>query len=490
MRHLFSPPIFIVFCFFVLFFEDITEKPDDINNATISDRIQPLTENPYYWQYRGEPVFLIGGSWQDNLFNHPTGLAEHLDLLVASGGNYVRNVMSHRNVGNVFAYVEDEEYRFDLDRFNDEYWRRFEHFLELTVERDIIVQLEIWATWDMYEDHQSLGGWSYHPFNPENNITYSPSASGLPTVIDYAPQTNPTGHPFFRTVPGLANNELLLQYQKAYVDKILSYTLSYPHILYTMNNETGEPGEWGDFWADYVKNKAHESDTEVEITDMRRNEDIRSEDHTYILDQPERYTFLDISQNNAWSGLGQKHYDNILYIREQVSSHRRPINNNKNYGAARHGEEESVARMGRILFGGAASARFHRPHPYEDPEYHTAKSEFGLGLSPRAQKIIRSLRMIIDELAFERTEPKNNLLFDREENEAYLLAEQGSQYALYFPNGGSVGIHMNNSENEFEYRWINLDNAQWGEKHTISAGDEVRLATPDEGHWVAVILKK
>jgi hypothetical protein len=54
-----------------------------------------------YWQYQGRPVLLIGGSNQDNLFNHPNlgsaGLEAHLDLLVSAGGNYVRNTMSSRD---------------------------------------------------------------------------------------------------------------------------------------------------------------------------------------------------------------------------------------------------------------------------------------------------------------------------------------------------------------------------------------------------------
>jgi hypothetical protein len=363
-----------------------------------SYRIQPSTENPWYWQYRGNPVILLGGSWQDNLFNHPVGLEEHLDLLQSVGGNYARNVMSHRNVGNVFAYEQGQEGYFDLDRFNDEYWQRFDHFLQLTYERDIIVQIEIWDPWDLHADHQSLGGWSYHPFNPANNINYTSEEADLPTEIDFDPQTEPTDHPFWRSVPELDNNQLLLQYQKQFVDKLLMYSLEYPHVIYCMNNETGEEVEWGDFWADFVQMKAEEAGVKVELTDMRRNEDIRSEDHAHIFQQPDRYTFVDISQNNAWSGLGQGHYDNILYVREQISDHPRPVNNNKNYGAARHGEEESIARMGRIIFAGSASARFHRPHPYEDPEAHEAKSEFGMGLSPRSQKIIQSLRMVTDEL--------------------------------------------------------------------------------------------
>ncbi len=464
-----------------------TNRQDDISQTQLEDRIKPLAENPYYWQYKGEPVWLIGGSWQDNLFNHPTLLEEHLDVMTSVGANYVRNVMSHRNVGNVFAFEQNEEGLFDLDRWNDEYWERFENFLELTYDRDIIVQLEIWATWDLYEDHQSLGGWTYHPYNPENNITYSPEESGLPTVIDYPPQTNPTDHPFFRTVPDLEDNELLLEYQKAYVDKILSYTLNYPHILYTMNNETGEQVEWGDFWADHVRSRAEEAGTVVEITDMRRNENIRSEDHAHILDQPERYTFLDISQNNAWSGIGEQHYDNILYIRDLISAHPRPINNNKNYGAARGGEEESVTRMGRILFGGAASARFHRPHPYEDPEYMYEKSDFGLGLSPRAQNIIQSLSLVVNEIPLVRMEPMKDLLFDREENEAYLLAIPGEQYAIYFPDRGSVGLAIENEATEFEYRWINLDQSEWGESSTLTAGDDALFTTPADGHWVVLI---
>lgn len=450
------------------------------------DRIKPLPENPYYWQYQGEPIFLIGGSWQDNLFNHPAGLEEHLDLLVSVGGNYARNVMSHRNIGNEFAYDRDENGLFDLHSFNDEYWNRFEHFLKLTHERGIIVQLEIWDPWDLHADHQSFGGWSFNPFNPANNLTYTADESNLPVEISFEPQTNPTDHPFWYSIPQLQDNKVLLTHQIAYVKKLLSISLKYPHILYCMNNETGEPNEWGDFWANFVRQSAQSEGVEVYITDMRRNENIRSEDHAAIFDNPELYSFVDISQNNAWSGLGEPHYENILYVRDRISDHPRPINNNKNYGAARHGEEESVARMGRILFAGAASARFHRPHPYEDPEYHEAKSEFGLGLSPRAQKIIQSISMITSDIEFEKMEPRNDLLIKNDENEVYLLAEPNKQYAIYFPNGGSVKLDADASQNSLQYRFINLDKAKWSD-YSISTDNDLVFTTPDDGHWVVII---
>jgi hypothetical protein len=47
-----------------------------------SDSIRPYPRNPSYWQYKGRSVLLLGGSREDNLFNHPDGLAEHLDAPV------------------------------------------------------------------------------------------------------------------------------------------------------------------------------------------------------------------------------------------------------------------------------------------------------------------------------------------------------------------------------------------------------------------------
>jgi hypothetical protein len=460
-------------------------------SATAADahRIRPDPGNPYYWQFKGRPVLLLGGSWQDNLFNHPIGLERHLDLLQSVGGNYVRNTMSHRNQGNVLAY-EQHAGKFDLDRWNDEYWRRFDDFLRLTHERDIIVQIEIWETWDHYEDHQSLGGWSKHPFNPVNNVNYTAEQSGLPTQVNYPPRGEPTEHAFFRTGPALGNHELVLRYQQAFVDKLLSYSLPYPHVLYCMNNETGEHVEWGDYWAKWVSERAEAAGVKVYVTDMRRSENVRSKDHAHIFDNPDLYTFVDISQNNAWSGLGQLHYDNLLHVREYLAERPRPINNNKNYGAARHGEEESVARFCRIVFAGGASVRFHRPHPREDPDAHEAASDFGLGLSPRAQRIITSMREIGNAMEFVRTKPRNDLLSDRSANEAYCLAEPGRQYALYFPDGGEVKLDVSATPGSLEVRWLDINRSRWQEPQTVPGGGTLELEAPAKGHWGVVILPK
>lgn len=448
--------------------------------------ICPCPENPWYWQYNGKPVMLLGGSWQDNLFNHPIGLESHLEKLLSVGGNYVRNTMSHRNEGNLFAYKRSDDGRFNLETFNDDYWQRLENFLDLCFESDIIVQIEIWDPWDHYEDHQSFGGWTHHPFNPVNNINYSADESKMPVDVKYPPRGEPSEHPFFRTVPALSNNVKVLKYQKAYVDKLLSYTLSYPNILYCINNESGELTQWSDYWADYIHEASKKEGKAVYLTDMRRNEDVRAKDHHWVFDYPDRYNYIDISQNNAWSGLGQGHYDNLLYVRTSIAANPRPVNNIKNYGAARHGEDESVARFCRIVFAGCASARFHRPHPIEDPSQHEASSDFGLGLSPLAQNVITSMRWVMDEIEFARTEPRNDLLLNKEENEAYLLAESGKQYTVYFPKGGNVNLDLSSAAGIWDVKWRNVTEGTISKVESVKGGSLVPLKSPGNGHWLAV----
>ena len=115
------------------------------------DGIKIYSEDPYYWEFKGKPTLLLGGSVDDNLFQI-NNLNEHLDLLSSVGGNYVRNVMSSRDEGDVWPFSQQEDGMYDLDKWNDEYWKRFDTFLKETARRDIVVQIEVWATFDFYRE--------------------------------------------------------------------------------------------------------------------------------------------------------------------------------------------------------------------------------------------------------------------------------------------------------------------------------------------------
>lgn len=439
--------------------------------ADDADRIKPWSKNPRYWQYKGQPVLLLGGSKDDNLFQIPD-LKEHLDEMKAVGANYIRNTMSDRKDKGfeVYPFKRLPDGKYDLDQWNDEYWQRFENMLRWTAERDIIVQIEVWDRFDYSRDN-----WPPHPYNPKNNINYTAEQSGLAESYPDHPGRNQ--QPFFFTTPKQRNNTVLLKYQQRFVEKMLSHTFRYNHVLYCMDNETSADEAWGAYWADFIKQRARQSGKEVCVTEMWDAWDLKADQHKHTFDHPERYDFCDVSQNNHKKG--QEHWENFQWVRAYIAKRPRPLNTVKTYGAdtGRYGtNRDGLERWWRHVIGGAASARFHRP-------------DSGLGLSEPAIAAIKAARKLESLIKLWDVEPANHLLSDRAPNEAYLAARPGQAYAIYFTNGGSVGLNLRDAPGKYELRWIDIATGEWGKKAMLTGGNVVTVTAPAKGHWAAAIVK-
>jgi len=438
--------------------------------AAPGDRIDICRTNLGYWQYQGRPVLLIGGSKDDSLFQIPD-LEEHLDLLASVGGNYVRNTMSARNDKGfeVHAFQKTAKGKYDLNQWNNEYWRRFESLLSLAEQRSIIVQIEVWATFDYYRDN-----WDVNPFNPKNNVNYTAKETGLPVKVSSHPTR--TENNFFWSVPAERNQKTVLKYQRRFVDKMLSISLKHGNVLYCMDNETSVTPQWGWYWSKYIKAKARDAGVEVHTTEMWDAWDLANAQHRATFDHPETYSFVDISQNNHQKK--QAHWDNAQKQRKRIASQRRPLNNVKIYGAdsGRFGNDrDAMERFWRNIFGGLASARFHRP-------------DSGLGLGKKAQANIKSMRMLTDKMNVFACVPHNDLLSERQANEAYCLANPGREYAVYFPKGGEVTLDVSAMSRPLVVSWLDIMASQWNEPQRVKAEGALKLTCPSEGYW-AVLVK-
>ncbi len=436
-----------------------------------ADAIAPSSTHPQYWSRGGDSILLLGGSKEDNLFQIP-GLEEHLDVLAAAGGNYVRCTMSSRDEGNVWPFrFDEEEGAYDLEHWNDEYWHRFERFLAETDRRGIVVQVEIWATFDFYRDN-----WDANPFNPKNNVNYTPERTRLPLWVPTHPVYR--DNRFFWSIPDHDNNMPVLEFQQRFVDKLLAYTFEHGNVLYCMDNETSVTAAWGRFWATYLKKKAAEAGLTVQTTEMWDPWDLDHISHRESFDHPEIYSFVDISQNNHQRG--QAHWDNGLRQIERLrkAGHLRPVTNVKTYGAdgGQHGGDtnEAVAKFVRSALFGSASVRFHRPPS-------------GIGLSETAQAVIRGVRDLSDRMAWFDAAPRNDLLGDREENEAYCRARPGHEYAVYFPDGGSVTLDLSALEGSASLTWLEVLQRRWSEPRAVTGREALPLDAPGPGHWIALV---
>lgn len=344
--------------FLILFLTAIIFVPAIAAGQSEDDAIHPWSKNPWYWQYKGEPVMLLGASSDDNLFQWPAKkLIPHLDSMKSVGANYVRCTMSDRVFRGfeLYPYQKISAKKYDLNKWNKEYWKRFQQFLKETAKRDIIIQIEVWDRFDYSREN-----WPPHPYNPVNNVNYTMQESGLDTIYPNHPGAN--DQPFFFTTPKQNNNEVVLKFQRNFVGKLLSYSLKYDNVLYCMDNETSGEEAWGAFWAGFIQDKADEAGKKVYLTEMWDDWDLKSEEHKQTFDHPERYDFCDVSQNNHQRD--QSHWDNFQWVRNYISSQPRPINTVKTYGAdgGNHGTtNNAIDSWWRHLLGGVASARFHRP---------------------------------------------------------------------------------------------------------------------------------
>ncbi|MBN1676025.1 MAG: hypothetical protein JXR37_33585 [Kiritimatiellae bacterium] len=461
----------------------------------MSARLQPYGKNPTYWEWDGKPTIPLGGSDDDNIFNAlpQDEVVRQLDRVRAAGGNYDRCTVSHRTDRGIEIkpYKRLENGKYDLAQWNDTYWNQFDRYLSLCREREIIVQVEIWATYD----YVAPAWWAENPFRPANNVNYGGAQTSLPDV-----QVNDYDHPdrtlFMRTVPALNDDKVVYPYQQAFVDKVLSHTFTYDNILYCIDNEFWSQTRhnsmaWPDHWVRYIRAKAEAAGKTVYIGEMfwpiPRPIDANMQ---YVMDHPELYDFLDYAcvgnmhEQTFWDHHASAH----AYMAR--TSKPRPINHDKMYGAdtntSRRYEEtdtEAIDRVWRVILGGAASARFHRPPT-------------GIGNSDAAMASIRAMRKFIQVMPPWECSPRMDLLSERMDNEAYVTVNPGQAYGLFFPGHfrgpKSVKLDLRETGGALRLRWINIGTGEFDGEETIAGGAPCRIAAPLEGSahgWAAVITR-
>jgi hypothetical protein len=285
------------------------------------------------------------------------------------------------------------------------------------------------------------------------------------------------------------------RFQEKFVDRLLSITLRYDNVLYCMNNETHENAAWGLYWIDFIKDTARRQSKSVCTTDMF-DDVYKAQDSPDLALQWKyrgKYDYIDVSQVNSRHA-DEEHWERVAWIADAASKVTPPclLHMTKLYGndlaldsrpwsGWKPGDSDNaIEEWWRNLLAGIAGVRFHRP---------TA----GIGLCDASKNCIRATRKVETLVKFWDVAPKLDLLTDREPDEAYLAADPGNAYILYFTKtgAGSVGLNLNGyPQTTFQLRWVNVATGDWGPAKTVAGGRTVTLARPDDSaHWVALIVQ-
>ena len=182
--------------------------------------------------YDGKPVIAYGPSPQNILSYLPNGNGNDLKDWIEWAIKFkINNVRSYPPSAKVVSPAQDlflrastDTDKFDLARFNEEYFNQLRSAIALLRDHGIIVHLQLWQAiyW------KKIWGECY--YNPKNNIN--------PDISEHA------GPSEFVTM----KNPKLLEHQKKYVRKILDATGDLGNVIYDIMNEigngTGKSKDW------------------------------------------------------------------------------------------------------------------------------------------------------------------------------------------------------------------------------------------------------
>jgi hypothetical protein len=491
----------------------ITACTSNENRSTAeqtSQTTQIQVDTTGYWKYKGELTLLLGafnhghnpfidGSTIDDIdIDSMDVIISQIQEMVDAGGNTLRCVLDPgwATFRGIESYHRNSEGKYDLSKPEGPYWERLATFIAEAEKRDVIVELEIWDRFDWFDD-----GWEANPFNPKNNINYTYENTNLKNAYERGeiyfnhPMTlGIPGRPRYDTVSPEKKEkyDIVREYQEIFVSKVYDVAKYHGNVLYNMNNETAEHTAWGEYWIEHLKNKADNDGIEIICTNMQDGlfELEESKELAHQLMHPEIYDYLDISQINSRLR-DETHWEAVKYIADRAKQQGFLLHMTKLYGndgrlpdpwsGWKPGDSDNaIEEWWRNLIAGVAGVRFHRPLS-------------GIGLSDKAKACILATRMVEEQAKFWEVDSRLDLLSQREADEAYLAADPGEKYILYFTHqgGGSVGLDMKDyGADQFNVSWINIDKGTLHAQDIISGGEVVNINRPDSNaHWVAVIIQ-
>jgi hypothetical protein len=120
--------------------------------------------------------------------------------------------------------AKDEKPRFDLTRFDPEYFERMRQRIQMAGARGMYVSVMLFEGWEL----QAVDAWNYHPFNLSNNINQ----------VDADADHDGRGLAY-NTLRADPMGKRVLALQEAYVRKVVDTVDDLDNVLYEICNEAG-----------------------------------------------------------------------------------------------------------------------------------------------------------------------------------------------------------------------------------------------------------
>lgn len=180
-------------------------------------------ENPHYFSYNSKPIILISSDHTYfAVIAEDFDYVKFIDKLAAFGNNFTRiypgaHPVQYINQPRIFPWVKEPSGRYNLDLWDENYFKRLHSFMSYAQSKGVIVDLVLFNGFGLDSKKQYQWRWEWSPLNDSMN-----TQDGVGTKRDY-----------FCTL----EEPKLVEYQKAYVRKLVMELNKYNNLIYDIADE-------------------------------------------------------------------------------------------------------------------------------------------------------------------------------------------------------------------------------------------------------------
>ena len=462
---------------------------------------QPISlhpDNPHYFKYKGKPFIIVSSSEHYGAVINPDfDIIRYLDALQKDGMTYTRlftgtyfektgsfgiqmNTLAPDTGKALLPWKRSNESgalfggnKFDLDKWDENYFSRLKTFVFEAGKRGIIVEVTLFSS--IYDN------WETQVWNPENNITIKEDI----------------GKKNIQTL----NNGIALKYQESVVRKIVQELNGADNVIYEIQNEP-----WADHTARIETNEFFNTpESRLEGRDWQKSIQIPGDSS---LDWQKKIAsiIVDEESNHIKKHLLAQNYTNFYYLVPEVDknisilnfhyAYPRAVELNYHHGkvigfdeSGFSGNADVTYRMQAwkfIISGGGLFNHLDYSFAagYEDG---TAANKAPGGGSHELRKQLKFLSDFIHSFKFLKMAPDKNTIKMASGAVAHALSEQGKQYAIYLSNGKKCDLKLILPKGNYSCEWVStLDGKVIKSVMVKHDGGEINMTSPEFSDDIAL----
>jgi len=463
-------------------------------------RLHP--KNPHYFEFRGKAIALItSGEHYGAVLNADVDFHKYLATIDSDGLNYtrifggsyvevpaksfgiLRNDLAPLPNRFIAPWVRSETSgyagggnKFDLTKWNPEYFQRYHDFLEDASKRGIVVEISLFSS------HYDEMMWKISPFHPSNNVNNT-------DAIDW------------KKLHTLENGNILA-FQEAYVKKLMLEARDFDNVIFEIQNEP---------WSDrptltsvvnpYLRPPGR--DTYPNSIDIADDLSVAWQSRVVEWLAWEAMTGSSPPHMIAWN------YSNFF---APVGKYRADIINfhyaypeavTLNYGLDRAIAYDETGFLGRdddayrrqawnfMLAGGSIfDALDYSFSPGHEDGQDLEPNGPGGG-SPAFRHQLRILREFLNKFSILDLRPDTTVVKHANGVVAHALSNPGHEYAIYLDGKGPTELTLALPSGAYEVEWINTKTGATDKKEEFNAGtDKPPLASPAFDNGIALRITR